>query len=61
MITTMVEEKKTYTIKEACAYLGWSDSTIRRLIKRGLMKRSKSVRKISIPAEDVEKFIERTH
>ena len=60
MTTTVTIEKHTFTIKEACAYLGVSDDTIRRLIKRGLLRRSYALGKILIPAEDVENFMTNT-
>ena len=53
-------EKKTYTIREAADYLGISQDTVRRLIKRGLLRRSLALRKILIPAEDVENFLAKT-
>jgi excisionase family DNA binding protein len=56
----MSEKKQTYTIKGAAAYLGVSEDTIRRLIKRNLMRRSLALRKILIPAEDVENFVANT-
>jgi excisionase family DNA binding protein len=56
----MDEKNHTYTIAEAALYLKVSDRTIRRWISRNLLRTSKSLRKKIIPAEDVEKFIERT-
>lgn len=53
-------KKQTYTIREAAEYLSVSDDTIRRLVKRGVLRRSLAVRKILISAEDVENFIAKT-
>lgn len=53
-------EKASYTVKEAIRYLGMSDSTIRRLIRRKLLRASKALAKIHILGEDVETFFART-
>jgi len=53
-------KKQTYTIRDAADYLGVSQDTVRRLIKRGLLRRSLALRKILIPAEDVENFVTKT-
>ena len=53
-------QKAIYTIKEAMEYLRLGDTTVRDLIKRKLLRTSKSVRKIIIKGEDVETFIDRT-
>jgi len=50
----------TYTIREAADRLNISQDTVRRLIKRGLLRRSLALRKILIPVEDVETFMGRT-
>lgn len=56
----MSARQETYTIAEAAKYLRVSQDTIRRLIKRGLMRRSLALRKVLIPGEDVENFVEKT-
>lgn len=43
-----------YTIKEAAHYLAVSDKSVRRAIKRGLLKPSKAFRKLLIPAMQLE-------
>ena len=53
-------QKPSYTVKQACAYLGMSDKTARRLIARGLLRTSKALAKIHILGEDVETFFART-
>ena len=52
--------KNNYTVKEAAEYLAFSPKTIRRLIRRGVLRASKVTAKIKIPALDVEKLIEST-
>lgn len=53
-------KQATYTIKEACIYLRLGDTALRDLIRRKLLRKSKAVRKIIIPGEDVETFVART-
>ena len=60
MPSVMSARQETYTIAEAAKYLRVSQDTIRRLIKRGLMRRSLALRKVLIPGEDVENFVEKT-
>ena len=52
--------KASYTIKEAIAYLGMSDKTVRRLIKRGLLSKSKGIAKIHLLGASVETYFSRT-
>lgn len=53
--------RKIYlTLKEAAGALGQSEKSVRRLVDRGLLRRTKSSRRILIPREDVESFGERT-
>lgn len=53
------EEKKPargfYTIQEAAQFLAVSDKSVRRAIKRGLLKPSKAFRKLLIPAMQLER------
>lgn len=60
MVVAMEQLQQTYTIAEAAVYLRVSEKTIRRWIKRNLMRTSKSMRKKIIPGEDVQKFIDKT-
>jgi excisionase family DNA binding protein len=47
-------------IKDAAKYLGGiSHVTIRRLIKRGLIKPSRALRHILIPVSELDKFLQR--
>lgn len=49
-----------YSIKEACAYLRLSESSIRRLMERGLLKYSKALRNVKLLGDSVETLWERT-
>lgn len=49
-----------YTKKEAADFLRVSTKQIERFIKRGLLRSSKAVRTVMIPAEDVENFARNT-
>lgn len=51
---------KFMTVKEAAVALNVSPKTVRRLIGRKLLRASLALRKVLIPTEDVESFIERT-
>ncbi|MEY2520559.1 MAG: Helix-turn-helix domain [Verrucomicrobiota bacterium] len=53
-------KRPPYTIKSAAVYLSLSPSTIRRLIKKGVLRSSTVTQKILIPAEDVENLVEST-
>lgn len=53
-------QKASYSIKEAMAYLGMSESTVRRLIGRRLLRTSKVLRHVKILGEDVETLFTRT-
>lgn len=57
---SFIPRKASYTIREACAYLGMSDKSIRRLIGRKLLRTSKALAKIHIIGEDVETLFTRT-
>ena len=52
--------KPNYTIQETAVLLHVSTDTVRRLIKRKLLRRSLAVRRILIPAEDVDNFMANT-
>ena len=49
-------QKKWYSIQEAAEYLGVSEITVRRLLKRGLLKSSGAIRHIRIPVESLENY-----
>lgn len=49
-----------YTINEAATFLKVSPRTIRNWIGRKLLRKSKALRDVRIPAVDVETFYERT-
>ena len=55
-----VPKRHRYTIKEAAEFLGICEKSVRRAIKRGLLRASKAFSKIFIPGEDVETFFART-
>jgi excisionase family DNA binding protein len=49
-----------YTLQEAAQKLRHSPRTLRRWIKRGLLKKSGSSRKILLSAKSVDSFVETT-
>lgn len=53
-------ESKFLTVTEAAEALHVSTKTVRRLISRKLLRASRALRKILIPKEDIDSFIERT-
>ena len=53
-------QQATYTIKEAAAYLRVSERTIRNLISRKLLRRSRALRRALLLGEDVEDFVAKT-
>ena len=53
-------QQATYTIKEAAAYLRVSERTIRNLISRKLLRRSRALRRALLLGEDVENFVAKT-
>ena len=59
----MNQEKQgrlAYKIHEAAALLGVSVVTIRRAIKRGLIKPSRAFRHVIISAEELQRFLKLT-
>lgn len=44
-----------YTIQEAASFMAVSDKSVRRAIKRGLLKPSRAFRKLLIPAIQLER------
>ena len=49
--------KGFYTVKEAATYLSISEKSVRRLISRGHLRPSKALRKLRIPAQQLEEFL----
>jgi excisionase family DNA binding protein len=49
-----------YSVKEAAEILGVSDKTIRRLVDRGLLKPSRAIRHLLIPASSLQRFLQDT-
>ncbi len=54
------DARVAYTIRETSKKLGVSTKSIRRMIYRGLLPTSKALRKILIPAQAVDNFMEVT-
>jgi len=52
--------KRFYTVNEAATELNISSKSVRRLIDRGFFRPSKALRKILIPAQDIEDFYQKT-
>lgn len=53
-------EPLLYDIKQAAAVLNCSTKSIRRLIRRGLLKPCSALRKVLIPRKQIEDFIKAT-
>lgn len=47
-------------LKEAAAYLGLSQVTVRRLVNRGLLKRNLAVRHLLFSVKELNRFLEET-
>ena len=52
--------KRFYNLKQAAEALNTSETSIRRYLERGLLRRSLAQGKIQIPASDIENFGART-
>ena len=50
-------KRLAYSMRETAEILGVSYMTVHRLIKRGLLKNSKALRTIIIPAAEIERFL----
>ena len=50
-------KRLAYTMRETAEILGVSYISVHRLIKRGLLKNSKALRTIIIPAAEIERFL----
>ena len=53
-------QRLAFSVKETAAILGVSEKTVRRLIARKLLRASRALRHLLIPAKEIEKFLERT-
>ena len=53
-------KRRAYLLHEAAEILGISTKSVRRLIERGLLKHSKALRKIIIPAGEIDRFLRET-
>jgi hypothetical protein len=53
-------KRLAYTMRETAEILGVSYISVHRLIKRGLLKNSKAMRNIIIPASEIERFLKET-
>ena len=58
MTNTDTLEKLLYSQAEASALLNVSESTIRRLVARGELKRVRGIGRCRIPRKEIERFIE---
>ena len=53
-------KKQWYSVKDAAVYLECSVKTVRRLIQRGLLRKSLGLRHIRIPAEELQQYKQKT-
>jgi excisionase family DNA binding protein len=49
-----------YSVHEAAQMLGVSDKTVRRLIRRKLLRASRALRHLLIPKKEIERFLDHT-
>jgi excisionase family DNA binding protein len=56
----LLASKKLLTLKEAAFVLSMSVKSVRRQIKRGLLKACKGLRTIRIPVEEINRYLDRT-
>jgi len=52
-----VVTKRLYDINEAAETLGMSKSSIRKLVKRGLLKPNRTLHKFLFPAAELDRFV----
>jgi excisionase family DNA binding protein len=50
--------RKAFSIKETGMLLGISQSSVRRLIKRGLLRPNRALRHLLIPASEIDRFLQ---
>ena len=49
-----------FSVRETAEMLGISEKTVRRLIRRGLLRPSRALRHLLIPKKEIERFLEQT-
>jgi excisionase family DNA binding protein len=54
------QTKRFYSMKEAAAELNLSQASVRRLIDRGLLRRSNATRLVRISGEEIDRFARTT-
>lgn len=52
--------RRAYSIRETASMLGVSDKSVRRLIDRRLLRASRALRHLRIPAAEIERFLKET-
>jgi excisionase family DNA binding protein len=50
--------RKAFSIKETGILLGISQPSVRRLIKRGLLRPNRALRHLLIPASELDRFLQ---
>jgi len=55
-----IKKRLAYSMSETAEILGISYISVHRLVKRGLLKNSKALRKIIIPALKIKRFLRET-
>jgi excisionase family DNA binding protein len=50
--------RKAFSIKETGVLLGISQPSVRRLIKRGLLRPNRALRHLLIPASELDRFLQ---
>jgi hypothetical protein len=56
--TLPLTKQRALKLKDACGYLGGiSPSSLRRLIKRGLIKSNRALRHVLIPVAELDRFL----
>jgi excisionase family DNA binding protein len=54
---TLISKRGALKVKEASEYLGVSSVTVRRLVKRGLIRPNLALRHILIPVAELDRFL----
>ena len=54
---TYIPNRGALKVKEAAEYLGVSSVTVRRLVKRGLIRPNLALRHILIPVDELDRFL----
>ena len=55
-----VQNRFAYSVEETAVLLGISTKSVYRLVKRGLLRPSKALRHLLIPATEIARFLEET-